>query len=104
MSEASRSAFVVANDDYADTRLRKLRAPAADARELAGVLGDPGVGGLGGDLWINQPEYVVRRRRSRSHRARPLQRHGVLVRACPALRRGPPVGLHLGPRPGTGAG
>jgi Caspase domain len=64
MSEASRSAFIVANDEYADQRLRRLRAPAADARELAGVLEAPDVGGFDVDLSINEPEHVVRRRLS----------------------------------------
>ena len=29
-----------------DTRLRRLRAPAADAEELGGVLRDPDIGGF----------------------------------------------------------
>jgi hypothetical protein len=64
MGEASRSAFIVANDDYADRRLSRLRAPAADARELANVLGDPDIGGFDVDVSLNEPEHVVRRRLS----------------------------------------
>jgi len=64
MGEASRSTFIVANDEYADRRLSQLRAPAADARELAGVLGDPDVGGFDVALSINEPEHIVRRRLS----------------------------------------
>src|SRR3954454_15455629 len=64
MREASRSTFIVANDEYADRRLSQLRAPAADARELAGVLGDPDVGGFDVDLSVNEPEHIVRRRLS----------------------------------------
>src|SRR6476661_6169574 len=64
MAEATRSTFIVANDEYADRRLSQLRAPAADARELAGVLGDPDIGGFDVDLSINEPEHVVRRRLS----------------------------------------
>ncbi len=64
MGEARRSTFIVANDQYADRRLSQLRAPAADARELAAVLGDPDIGGFEVDLSVNEPEHVVRRRLS----------------------------------------
>jgi len=64
MSEGRRSALVVANDDYGDQRLRRLRAPAADARELARVLSDPEIGGFEVDVSLNEPEHVVRRRLS----------------------------------------
>jgi hypothetical protein len=64
MAEASRSAFIVANDEYADQRLRRLRAPAADARELGSVLADPDVGGFDVALSVNEPEHVLRRRLS----------------------------------------
>src|SRR6266508_2846950 len=86
MSEASRSAFVVANDDYADTRLRKLRAPAADARELAGVLGDPGIGGFDVDLSINQPEHVVRRRLSEFFENRGIDDLLLLHLSCHGIK------------------
>jgi hypothetical protein len=41
-----RSALIVATSSYRDESFRRLRAPARDAAELAGVLGDPGVGGF----------------------------------------------------------
>jgi hypothetical protein len=64
MGEAGRSAFIVANDEYADRRLSRLRAPAADAQELANVLRDPEIGGFDVDLSLNEPEHIVRRRLS----------------------------------------
>src|SRR4051794_35872745 len=41
-----RTALVVATASYADPVLRRLRAPATDAAELAAVLADPQVGGF----------------------------------------------------------
>jgi hypothetical protein len=64
VSEGRRSAFVVANDDYLDRRLRRLRAPAADAKELARVLRDPDIGGFEVEVSLNEPEHVIRRRLS----------------------------------------
>jgi hypothetical protein len=64
MSEGIRSAFVVANDEYRDPRLSQLRAPAADARELVRVLGDPEIGGFEVEVSLNEPEHVIRRRLS----------------------------------------
>ena len=64
MSEGRRSAFIVANDEYRDSRLRRLRAPAADAQELARVLGNAEIGNFDVDVSLNEPEHVVRRRLS----------------------------------------
>ncbi|MBM7773382.1 phosphate starvation-inducible membrane PsiE [Actinokineospora baliensis] len=41
-----RYALIVANDAYQDSGLRELRAPRQDADQLAGVLGDPDIGGF----------------------------------------------------------
>ncbi|MBL1065914.1 tetratricopeptide repeat protein [Streptomyces sp. 7-21] len=41
-----RSALIIATSEYADGSLARLRSPARDGRELAGVLGDPGIGGF----------------------------------------------------------
>jgi biotin carboxyl carrier protein len=41
-----RSALVIATSTYQDASLRKLRAPAEDAANLVGVLGDPNLGGF----------------------------------------------------------
>lgn len=64
MTDARRAALIVANDHYDDRRLRRLRAPASDAEELARVLGDPSVGGFEVEVSQNEPEHVVRRRLS----------------------------------------
>ena len=55
----SRSALIVACDGYSDAGLRRLRAPASDARALAGVLQDPAIGGFDVRTLLNQPAYEV---------------------------------------------
>ncbi|MCW2503226.1 MAG: hypothetical protein JWO79_1510 [Actinomycetia bacterium] len=57
-----RIALVVATDRYHDQRLRRLRAPSRDAKELAAVLADPAIGGFEVSVLHNEPEHVVRRR------------------------------------------
>jgi uncharacterized RDD family membrane protein YckC len=42
--DGTRSALIVANEQYTDPGLRRLRAPASDARALARVLADPHIG------------------------------------------------------------
>ncbi|HEV2918092.1 MAG TPA: hypothetical protein VG673_02455, partial [Actinomycetota bacterium] len=44
----TRSALIVASDNYTDPGLRQLRAPASDAQALAAVLRDPQIGGFEG--------------------------------------------------------
>jgi spermidine/putrescine-binding protein len=44
--DGTRSALIVASDQYTDPGLRRLRAPAADAQALAAVLQNPGIGGF----------------------------------------------------------
>jgi len=56
-----RSALIVANDEYQDAGLGRLRAPTRDAEALARVLGDPAIGGFEVDVVANQPEYRLRR-------------------------------------------
>src|SRR6266540_6888619 len=56
---SSRSALIVASDDYTDPGLRRLRAPASDARALAGVLQDPGIGGFEVHTLLNEPAHQV---------------------------------------------
>jgi len=60
----SRSALIVANDEYADPRLRQLRAPVRDAEALGRVLADPAIGGFAVDVVLNEPEHRVRRKLS----------------------------------------
>jgi Caspase domain/WD domain, G-beta repeat len=57
--DETRSALIVASDRYTDPGLRRLRAPASDARALAAVLRDPGIGGFGVRTVLNEPAHVV---------------------------------------------
>jgi hypothetical protein len=54
-----RSALIVASDTYTDPRLRRLRAPASDARALAAVLRDPAIGDFEVRTLLNEPAHVV---------------------------------------------
>ncbi|MER7609170.1 caspase family protein [Nocardioides sp. NPDC127503] len=62
MTAGRRSALVVANDTYLDQRLSRLRAPATDAEQLAGVLRNAEIGGFEVEVSLNEPEHVVRRK------------------------------------------
>ncbi len=57
--EGTRSALVVASDDYTDPGLRRLRAPAVDAQALTAVLHDPAIGGFEVRTLLNEPAHVV---------------------------------------------
>jgi hypothetical protein len=57
--DGSRSALIVASDNYTDPGLRRLRAPASDAQALAGVLRDPGIGGFEVHTLLNEPAHEV---------------------------------------------
>jgi Caspase domain len=57
----TRSALIVANDQYDDPGLRRLRAPGQDAQALARVLGDPAIGGFEVRTVTNEPEHRLRR-------------------------------------------
>jgi hypothetical protein len=57
--DGTRSALIVASDEYADPGLRRLRAPGSDARALAAVLRDPGIGGFEVRTLLNEPAHVV---------------------------------------------
>ena len=56
-----RSALIVANDEYQDANLGRLRAPTRDAEALAGVLGDPSIGAFEVEVIYNQSEWKLRR-------------------------------------------
>jgi WD40 repeat protein len=56
----SRLALVVATGTYADLGLRRLRAPARDAEDLAQVLADPDIGGFAVTTVIDQPAQQIR--------------------------------------------
>ena len=57
--DGTRSALIVASDEYSDPGLRRLRAPASDARALAAVLRDPGIGGFDVRTLLNEPAHVI---------------------------------------------
>ncbi len=57
--DGTRSALIVASEEYTDPGLRQLRAPASDARALAAVLGDPGIGGFEVRTLLNEPAHVI---------------------------------------------
>jgi hypothetical protein len=57
--DATRAALVVAADEFADSRFQRLRAPTEDVEGLAGVLGDPAIGGFDVLTVVNQPSAVV---------------------------------------------
>jgi hypothetical protein len=54
-----RKALIVAGDHYTDPGLKRLLAPASDARALAGVLHDPGIGGFDAHTLLNEPAHEV---------------------------------------------
>ena len=54
-----RSALIVAAGQFTDPGLRRLRAPAVDARTLTDVLRDPGIGGFEVRTLLNEPAHVV---------------------------------------------
>ena len=56
----ARLALVVATGTYTDPGLRRLRAPARDAADLAQVLADPGIGGFAVTTVIDQPAQQIR--------------------------------------------
>ena len=59
MVDGTRSALIVANSEYTDPGLRRLRAPARDAQALAAVLRDPGIGGFEVRTLLNEGAYEV---------------------------------------------
>ena len=69
MSDAAhrsgRFALIVANSDYVDPKLRKLRAPAADAKRLAAVLADPEIGGYEVEVALDEEQPQLTRRLAR---------------------------------------
>lgn len=54
-----RDALLIATGEYQNKRLRRLRSPAQDARELAAVLEDPDVGGFQVSSVIDKPHYDI---------------------------------------------
>jgi hypothetical protein len=54
-----RKALIIANDTYEHEELRNLLAPAADAKALEGVLGDPQIGDFAVQIVHNEPAHVI---------------------------------------------
>jgi Caspase domain len=65
-----RHALIVATSRYEDARLRRLRAPAADAQALERVLRDPRIGDFDVSAVLDQPHATVARTLSRFFRDR----------------------------------
>ena len=57
--KSKRSALIIASGDYTDPGLKRLRVPAIDARALAAVLRDPGIGDFEVRTLFNEPAYEV---------------------------------------------
>ena len=57
--DSTRSALIVASDEYNDPGLRRLLAPANDARALAEVLQDPKIGAFEVHTLLNKPAHEV---------------------------------------------
>ena len=57
--DGTRSALIIATDQYTDPGLRRLRAPASDARALAAVLRDPDIGDFEVHTLLNEPAHVI---------------------------------------------
>ncbi|MEH6376438.1 caspase family protein, partial [Streptomyces sp. KLMMK] len=55
----SRYALIIANDVYQDQGLGQLMSPAQDAEALAGVLGDPRIGGFDVQIVRNEPSHAI---------------------------------------------
>jgi hypothetical protein len=56
---AGRKALIVANDKYEQEGLRQLLAPAADAKQLEQVLGDPLIGDFAVQVVRNEPGHII---------------------------------------------
>jgi hypothetical protein len=67
---ADRLALIIANSDFEDEKLCRLKTPTRDAKALAAVLGDPDIGDFDVTLLIDEPEPVVRRRIARLYTRR----------------------------------
>jgi len=81
-----RSALVVASHDYTDPKLRRLRAPARDAEELARVLREPEIGDFEVEVSANEPEHVVRRKLAAFFQGRGLDDLLLLHLSCHGVK------------------
>jgi hypothetical protein len=59
-SVEQRVALIIANNEYQDPGLQRLRAPAHDAEALARVLRDPEIGAFDVRTLLDEPEHAIR--------------------------------------------
>ena len=83
-----RKALIVATDEYGDTKLARLNAPAADARALAEVLQDPSVGAFEVETVLNRTCQEVEIALARFLSAGQARRHPAAPLLLPR-REGP---------------
>ncbi|WP_296900207.1 SUMF1/EgtB/PvdO family nonheme iron enzyme [Thiohalocapsa sp.] len=62
---AERLALIIANSDFEDEKLCRLKTPIRDAEALAEVLGDPEIGDFDVTLLMDEEEREIRRRIAR---------------------------------------
>jgi uncharacterized caspase-like protein len=58
---SNRLALIIANSEFDDPKISRLRTPSHDAEALAEVLRDPAIGRFDVTLLVNKTEWVVRR-------------------------------------------
>lgn len=67
---SDRLALIIANSEFDDSKLSRLRTPCRDAEVLSQVLGDPAIGGFDVTLLVNETEPVMRRQIARLYHRR----------------------------------
>ncbi len=77
MAEGARRALLIATGSYADQNFRALRAPAADAQQLAAVLEAPEIGDFAVEVMLDADEGQLTRRLARFFRD--AKRNDVLL-------------------------
>src|SRR5271155_2291477 len=83
-----RSALVIGTSAYDDPALARLRSPARDAAELAGVLADPRIGGFDVTQVINEGERQAQRAVATFLRGRDPDELVVVYLSCHGLLDG----------------
>jgi Caspase domain len=84
--EPRRSALIVATDEYADPKLRRLRAPVRDAEELGRVLANQAIGAFEVEVLLNEPEYRIRRKLAEFFSSRTLDDLLLVHFSCHGLK------------------
>ena len=85
-TEGQRRALLVANFDYQDPKLKRLRSPAQDAEELARVLADPAIGAFEAEILLNETESTVSRQVARFFAGAKLNDLLLLHFACHGVK------------------